>query len=351
MSLTRLVILARAVDFPASVIVADGAGMVVTTGSLRPGGPPPPRMRTILVIPGEEVLTRWIALTAASLDQARAAAAMMLQDDLAQPREALHFALGEPGPDGLRPVCVIARTALEARLVQARSLGFTPDVVVPDCLMLPPAEGEDLIAALLGEVTAVRGRNVAFTAETALAEQLMAGREAERLDDGPRIAGLLAATAAPVNLLQGDFGRRSAKPGGWRRAAVLAGLALASPLIIQAAHIARDDMAAERIERATAAKGDTQRLVSVGESMRKGRDFNGAMSAVFKALERMPGAKLQSLSYRAEGTMRLTLVHDNYSDVATLAGALGPSGLALRDDGSTEAGGRISTDLTLTRAK
>lgn len=353
MSLTRLVLLASRAQEPSPYLVVDGAGMIVTRGTLSGQGAPPPfKGSTLLVIPGMDVTTRWIKLKAASADQARAAAAMMLQDDLAQPREDLHFALGAAGPGGQRPVSVISKARLLELLDQARALGVVPDAVVPDHLMLAQPDGESLLAASLRRAVAVRGRDLAFTAEPDLVTHLANGRALEAIEDPARIESLFAsvAAAAPVNLLLGAERAGARRLGSWRRVTVLASLALASPLLIQAAYIARYDIAAGRVERATAAKGDTRQLVSIGASMRKGRAFSEAMAIVFKALERLPGAKLQSLSYRSDGTMRATVVHDNYSDVATLAGALGASGLALREDGSSEAGGRISTDLTLTRA-
>jgi len=355
MSLTRLVLLAPRAGEPSPYLVVDGAGMIVTRGTLGGQGASAPfKGTTLLVISGVDVTTHWIALKAASPGQARTAAAMMLQDELAQPREDLHFALGPVGAGGLRPVSIIAKARLAALLDQARALGVVPDAVVPDHLMLPAPEGDGLVAANLGEALAVRGRDLAFTVEPELAAQLITGLTLDVADESSRIESHFAASAAsgaPVNLLQGAFDKMGkTASGSWRRAAVLAGLALVSPLLIRAAYIARDDMAVGRVERATAARGDTRRLISMGASMQQGRDFSEAMAVVFKALERLPGAKLQSLSYRSGGAMRLTLTHDNYSDVATLAGALGPSGFALREDGSTEAGGRISTDLTLARA-
>ncbi len=362
MSYTRLVLMTAETDAAAPWLIVDAAGMVVARGSLSgPAGPLPAKTTTILVIPGTEVTTRWITVRAASSAAAAAAAAMMLEDELAVPRERLQAAVGPARADGRRIACVIDRARLQAWLGAADRLGLSPDAVVPDHLMLPqPVPGEWLAAAIGGR-WAVRGPERAFSAEPVLAAILAGGQVLEPVEDAGAVESLLAATAgAPlVNLLQADIAARNMPGAGraWRGVAALAILVLVSPLILSGARIIHGDLMANRLEaqaraHAAAAMGSADGDPVAALRARAARAASGARflsgsAAVFEAIARVPGAGLQALAYQPDGAMRMTLAHDNDSDIATLGQALKAAGYAVRDDGSSPAGGKIVSDLTL----
>jgi len=75
---------------------------------------------------------------------------------------------GEPENDGLRAVSVVDRALMHRFLDRATALGISPDIVVPDhLLLLPPDDG--VLAVGLGDIVSVRGERIAFSAETELA--------------------------------------------------------------------------------------------------------------------------------------------------------------------------------------
>ena len=69
-------------------------------------------MRNVLVIPGADVLIRWIEVKAASEAQARAAALAQLEDHMTSAAGA-HLALGAAEADGCRLVAVLAAVQMK----------------------------------------------------------------------------------------------------------------------------------------------------------------------------------------------------------------------------------------------
>jgi general secretion pathway protein L len=363
MSLTRLILLSASPDEPSPYLVVDPAGMVVTRGSLSAAAPAPPNdVRTVLIVPGQDVTARWLTLKAVSQTQAASAAAMMLADDLAAPRESLHVALAAPDADGERLVCIVGKARMQALMDQATALGAEPDVVLPDYLVLPEPEGETLRSADMGGAVAVRGKKLAFTAERDLVPYLAGDRPFEAVFDPSRMEAMLAETAAgpPINLRQGPFAVGSERAAGWRewrRAAALAGLVLISPLILWGAQIARESQAARAMEnqaRKTAAaivgevSGDPVLALRARASQSGAADrFLDSSAALFEGVARLEGASLQAFAYQADGSVRATLVHGNYTDVEGLTRNLELAGFSVREDAAVEAGGQITTDLTI----
>ena len=346
MSAARIFILASR-----TWLAVDAAGMIVARGEAAKAS----AARTVLVIPGAEVTVRWVALKAAGIEQAAAAAALMLEDEVSAPRESLHFAAGETDAAGRRCVAIITRARMQALLDEARALGCAPAAVVPDCLMLPKPDA-GLIAAEIGGMVAVRGREIAFTAEPELAEHLAGGRTMEMAAaEGLIAAG--AAAGAPVNLLQGAFGAGAKTAGTWRLAAVLAGLAILSPVVVEGAYAVRDRLEGDRIRRvaneqmqATAVRLGVPPKTAflLAGSIGAGERFTKVMAGIFSAAEGMPGARLQTVTYdHRSGAIGVEFTHENYSDTAAFSSALKARGFGVREDGSTEAGGVISTGLML----
>ncbi|HMO44225.1 MAG TPA: hypothetical protein PKB04_13105, partial [Phenylobacterium sp.] len=122
MNRTRIVIAGAAPEAEPRYLLVDELGSIVGRGILpvQEASALTP-MRTVLVIPGAETSVRWLKPTGASEAQARAAALLSLQDELAQAGEALHLALGPPDETGERAACVLAASRLQAAAKSARS--------------------------------------------------------------------------------------------------------------------------------------------------------------------------------------------------------------------------------------
>ena len=212
MSRIRLILIPPSAALPAPCLTLDAHGAVLTRGVLELGsGFAPEPMRTVAVVPGADVLIRWLALPSGSSAQVATTALHLLRDDLAAPAERLTAALGPvAAPGGRRLVAVAGRPLLQTWSDYLASLGLRADVMIPDSLILPePAEEGALTAAVFGADLALRGRELALSLQPDLAEAVAAGRTLARIDRADEIERLLAAAALnpPINLLAGA-GRR-----------------------------------------------------------------------------------------------------------------------------------------------
>ncbi|WP_374467853.1 type II secretion system protein GspL [Phenylobacterium sp.] len=344
-------------------LLVDPFGDVVGRGE-QPvqAGPPDPATDVVLVVPGVEVTARWLHLPTRSDAQARAAAALMLEGETALADEPLHLAVGALEEDGHRLVAAVTEPRLRGWLDLARTYGLALDHVVPDHLMVAEPEGEAPVAVRWGDLVVVRGRRLAFTCEPELAPALLdpmppveEGEAAERrLAAGASLAGL--------DLRQGAFAAADTSRPARRdlvRAGILAGVLLASPLIIDAAGTVRLNLAAGRLEQEAArtVAGILPKGAAVNDpavqaqaalqraQLAAGGGPAGLAARLFAALSEIDQAQAESLIVSPDGALRATVSHTNYSDVEVLRGALARAGMALREGATREEGGRIVTDV------
>jgi len=362
---TRLILLSASSEQPSPYLVVDGAGAIVSRGILTPDVPLPPlKARTILIVPGSEVVTRWLELEAGPQVRVAETAAALLKDQIGAPLDSVHIALGESEDDGHRAVSVIDSSLMQAFIDRSVELGVSPDVVIPDHLMLPAPE-DGVLAVGLGGLVAVRGHRSAFTAEDELASMLIGARRRTTIERGSEIDHLLAAASVypAMNLLQQDFaarGRGRGKWGGYRRIAALAAIAALSPVAIWMAEIVRNEAAARGLEtsaeaRALAIIGDVASRDPINDlrgrlaGLRANDGFMRTTAELFEAISHAKGVELDSLSYLQDGAIRATLIHAASSDMNALRGALEQSGIALNEDAVQERDGRMATTITLNR--
>jgi general secretion pathway protein L len=362
MSKTRLVFLPSSVGDPAPFLTFD-EGRVVARGALRLGDPAPTDpARTVVVAPGTEVAEHRLELPVRTVRQASAAAAVLLEDRLANRGTEPHVALGPTTADGLRSVFVVEAERMRRWTDQAAALGLRPDALVPDYALLPEPEGDETIAALVGERVAFRRRDRAGSTEPDLAPVLL-GDVAAPLDgeERDRLVGRGLDTLA-ADLLQGPFDPRRADGPAWKRwrlSAALAAALLLSPLLLTAAEIVRhrtaaaemdrraDALAAELAPNVRPGSPPDERMRQRLSDLRRGERFVPATAALFTALEQTPGAALMSLLYGEDGAVRATVSHPNYSDVEAMRQAVAEAGFALREDATVTEAGRVLTDVVL----
>jgi general secretion pathway protein L len=359
---TRLVLLSPSSEQPSFFLIVGEAGTIVGRGTLAAYAAF--KGRTILIVPGTDVVTRWLELEDGPQARAAAAAAVLLKDQISAPRDDVHVAVGKPEDGGKRPVSVVDPALMQEFLDRAAELGISPDVVIPDhLLLLPPDDG--VLAVTLGSLVAVRGEQLAFSAEGELASMLIGSRCCRSMERIPEIEQLLAAGSAQlaINLLQQDFaagGRGGAKWNGYRRVAALLAVAALSPLAIWTAEISRNEASARGLEsRAEASArtiiGDAGSADPISElrgrlaGLRANDGFMQTTASLFEAISHAQGVELESLSYLQDGVIRATLIHPATSDLAALRGALKQSGIALGEDAAQERDGRMVTTITLER--
>jgi len=313
-----------------------------------------------------DAVARWLHLPTRSEAQARAAAKLLLQDEQALADEVLHLALGTLEEDGHRLVVAVSQSRMDAWRAWALERGLAPLGIIPDHLLVTePAEGRT-VAVRLGAELVVRGRRLAFACEPELAPILLDGRDPEVVDDPAGAERLFAEGAADptINLLQGALAPRG---GGeltrkrlLRPALLLAALVL-SPLAIDAVQAVRLNLAADRLERESAAelakvlpKGAaindpaahaTARLQRL--ELASGGGPVGSAAQLFAALAEIEGAQIETLLVSPDGAVSATLSHANYSDLELLKGAMRRAGLVFRETATREEAGRILSDVVV----
>lgn len=364
MSRIRLILIPPSAALPASCLTLDAQGTVLTRGVVELGGPEsglaPEPMRTVAVVPGADVLIRWLDLPSGSPAQVAAAALHHLRDDLAAPADRLSAALGPVAATGERRlVAVVGRGLLQTWGDYLASLGLKADVMIPDSLILPePAEEGALSAAVFGADLALRGRELALSVQPDLAEAVAGGRRLERIGRADEIERLLAAAALnpPINLLAGAGRRVEADRRGWKRAGALAAALIVSPLILTlaaAGHAewrARDAAHRAEVVARQAFPDIAPNADAVAEATRRLTTApppggpTAAAAALFAAVESVEGAELDSLTSDENG-VRATVTYAAYQDLDALQQAMAGHGMSLTDESTVDDQGKVVSEV------
>jgi general secretion pathway protein L len=367
-TLWRLIFIPTDHQAAPTVRIIDAGGRILERGTLQIGpNLAPAGARTVLVVPGMDVAVHWLDLPARNALQARSAAAVLLEEGLARPVADTHLALGTPEADGHRIAAAVEIGRMQAWAGFAGLHGLRPDLLLPDHLLLPEPEGDEVIAAELDGWLAVRGRRLAFSCEPDLLEALAPQhRPVRRIAEEAEMARLWAqALASPaLNLLQGGFDPDLAdrpRVGDLRRAVALLAVALLAPALILGAAAWRDQRAADTVQAASAAQvaavlpgGDAAgdplaraqaRLAAL--ELAAGGGPIAAAAQVFAAVEAIADAQVETLIVSADGEVRVGISHTNYSDVELIREALRGAGLPSREESSREEGGRVMSDVVV----
>lgn len=366
MSRTRLVLIPTVASRPAPWMILDAAGTVLERGLLTLESPAVgTTMRTVAVVPGSDVLVRWLDLSQGASSQSRTeaqqrtAALWMLKDDLAATLDRVRLVLGPAVAGEPRLTAVVSEALLHAWTDWLAGMGLKADVLVPDTLTVPEPFDDDVVSAVgFGPAVALRGRRFAAGIEPDLAEAVAGGRRIEPVEDMRRVEQMLIAAALkpPLNLLQGapSTGEGLVR---WRVAAVLAGIALTLPLASTIALAARDDLAAGRASdraeaAASAAFPDMPASADpVSEARRRiatalpPGGATPAAAALFAAVESVDGAELDSFSADPQAGVRATVSYRTYQDMDALKARVAESGLTLTDTSTLDDNGRVVSDI------
>jgi general secretion pathway protein L len=364
---TRIVLLSHTPDTPSlSLVVSEGRVLERRAMEPHPAEPPEP-LRCVLVAPGAQILARWLNLPVRTEAQAGPAAALLLEDQLATPRDRIHLTLGAPTTEGPRLAVVVDPGVLTGWSDQATALGVFPDVIIPDHLTLPEQSDEDLVAVRFGEAYAVRGRELALSCEADLLPLVLGERPWREVADAAEIEAMLmsAAAAPPVNLLNAAASV-VAPPSGWRQlraAAVLLGLLALSPLILSGVNTLRYEAATRRVEVAADARlrtalpaaepivnADAQLRTRI-ERLRASDQFPGAAATLFNALQRANGMELEGLVFEPDKPLRATVSYAAPSDLDLFRAAAQQAGLTVEAAGGAPVEGRLVSDLALSPAR
>ncbi|WP_101925369.1 MULTISPECIES: type II secretion system protein GspL [Luteimonas] len=346
-TLTRLTLLPRGDARAARMWWLDAAGTIVADGAAPPRATPTAaRVREIVAVPGEAVRLLSLEIPTRLPAQALAAARLLVEDKTAV-ATGLHIAIAPPGDDIAAPrlVALADTAAMDTWLGQCAALGIVPDVLLPDCLLLAPADDGALVTAPIEDMLAVRTTDLAFTVEPALAGAIIADSPTRPLAaaDAPTAlaAGALRVASSPsLDLLQFDYARQDrAGRRRRRRLVVLATLAVLSPLVVLGVQALRDSAWAHWLQlRADVVAlqhdptliGSDQPAVSLQarHASRAAPVLLALQSAgLFDALAQLPGARLDSYEFAPATGLRVGLVHTDDAEFDSLRELLAPHGI------------------------
>ena len=345
--------------------MADERGALtseVRSGTLEQAANEVEGRRSVLVLPGNDVLLAEATVPGGSAARAMQAIPFQLEDQLADDVDSLHFAVGTKGKSDDYPVAVIGRDTMDIVRDHCAQAGLRPSEIVPETLALPKFEpdemGESKWTALVdGETAVVRLNGFAgFSTDTDMAGIMLDGAQQnlpentsasmvvyrtdphihmqapENMDVETRAcesrlslyaSGL--ASAPRINLLQGDYSPKKQfdktwKP--WRWTAMLAGilgLTLVAGKALEyrqlSSQVAQLDSQIETVfKEALPSSRMVRPLTQMENHIKKlsGGDFDGFtsnLSQIAASLATQPQTKLRSISFR-EGRFDLDLTTD-----------------------------------------
>ncbi|RCX31670.1 type II secretion system protein GspL [Thioalbus denitrificans] len=356
--------------------------------------------RLAVLVPGERVWVTRVRLAARTRRQREAALPYALEERLADDVESLHCAPGRPGADGSLPAAVVGRELMEAWLSRFAAAGLRVERLLPDCLALPLEPGAwslwseggrtlvrtgpesgyvvdtpnlvHMLRTELHQETAAAPERIVLggTAVPALAAELEAlGIPVERFGPGellPLLAPGASAPKAPLDLLQGPFGRqerigRRLRP--WRLPAALAALWLV--LLVAGKATALHQLRAERAALQAQIDAlyletfsDATRVVDARTQMsqrlerlrgaRPEGGFLGLLQLTADALGDRSGYRLQRVAFD-DGRMDLLLELPALQAVDTLRQRLAAAGLRAEVVSASAQGERVQARLRIGR--
>lgn len=329
---TRLILLSSIAEAPPQWLLLQPGGRRAHGHGL----PLPEADRTVLIVPGAEIRMLWLTLPAGTPPQVHAAARLSLAEHVAEDPQTLHLALGQGEPGQPRLIAAMAPALLQGWLQQAQHWGITPDVVVPDCLMLSPPDNGSTRAVAWDGRWLLRGAQQAASLEPALA-RLVIGQADPHVDDDA-LAQFATGTPA-LDLLQHAFARNTSRTNVDRPRHLrwLAAAVALSPLVLLIAHIARYQIGTRMLHaRAVELVSETTGQPAVGDPLQalanaRRRDASARLAhlgnTLADSLVATPGTQLESLDYQQDGTLKLQVQHPDAAALQLLRQRLQATGV------------------------
>jgi general secretion pathway protein L len=166
--------------------------------------------RVIVLIPGVDVLLTSAVVPSRNRQRILSAIPYMLEEQLAEDVDTLHFAIGKRDQDGRISTAVIDRGRMDDCLQRLRNVGIEPDLIIPETLALPFEPGNWTL--LKGpDVTLVRtGVQSAFALDSDNLDTLLPMALTENDDNMPHQIRWIECTmddnSFPLDLSQFEVG-------------------------------------------------------------------------------------------------------------------------------------------------
>lgn len=333
-----------------------------------PGGIDPAQIGHVMALaPVESCLLHSLAMPAMPDKQAAAVAQRMIAGDSPRADEVLHIVpvSDDVAATGERAfVSVPAETMAQWQAWLTRH-GLTARSIVPAALLIPAGADDMPIRARIGGDDVIRSGASAFPAEPSLVEALCPPDTVLRTmtEDQVDHAIIAACDAPPAELLSGPWApRRRLRFDGadWTRAAKLAAaLALVSILIplilIIRLHHSADQLDEETVAMAvqmgapTSRAEDTiaaadRRLAQLGTGPAL---VTTPIAALVQAMEAAPTVNLDTISWRGDGILSVTLGGPRNEDINPVLEAIQRAGYRITAQARVGTDGRALADITI----
>lgn len=174
---------------------ADNKGNLlsdVLEGTLADAGMYLEGLRTVVILPADDVLLAKTVVPGNSLTRAQQAVPYALEEQVADDVDSLHFALGTKSKEDEYPVAVISHAVMERVLEMLDSANIRPSEIVPETLALPelmPASADMTVwSGLLDNGRAVirMGDHLGFATDLSMAGMMVEGASSSLSDNGAK---------------------------------------------------------------------------------------------------------------------------------------------------------------------
>lgn len=338
-------------DVEFGTAAAEVRSLAVRRGTLDQAAQLAPGRRVVVFVPTADVRLTTVAVPARQLARVLQAVPFVIEDQVAEDVETLHFAVGTRQADDRYPVLIVSRRRLETWVEPLRDHGLRAEVLTPEVLALPVGDGHWNGLVNAGQAVVRHDHWAGFACHADDLHgylQIAAGEHRpplhllvcgdsttdwSRLDWPlkllPGHSSALSALAAgyfdgqAINLLQGAYSQQKDLQKLWRPWRLAAALLLAW-LLIGVAGLAVDNarLAAElrrqdqaNLQRFTALFPSQTRVVNLDAQLEQQlRQLGGGgsggplrlLEVLGQALAATPGLKLGGMQYR-DGALFLSL--------------------------------------------
>lgn len=330
--------------------------------------------RAVAFVPGTRVTVHRADISVKKPAEARRVALFALEDDLAQPVEALHGALGPPGDGADREVQVTSVADMQAWIAALQASGLPDaDLVAPQAC-LPGAPG----MAVGPDEILVRTADSVFALDRGTPDDLIRSLAPDTVPFSDpaedreswllQLAAWHEAAGSVTSLRQGDYSvRRPLQLDGLAAWRPVAGIAAAAAVLwlgsvwleTRALEKQAGQLEAQTRDLVMAAAPDADgRLAVALQTLRQGRAGGSASlrptmatAALYEAIEPVEGAEIRSLRYdAAAGRLNAMVVFGSYADADAIGARLEEKGLSVRLGEARQNGRRVMGELAIEAA-
>ncbi len=343
----------------------------VHSGSLTDAAVAAVGRRVIVFVPATEVVLTQADVPTRNRQRMAAAVPFLLEEQLTEDVEDLHFALGERSVEGRVNVAVVAHAHMRAWVEALKNAALQPDIMIPEILSLPLAADNWTLASEENRALLRTGTASGLTIDSDALPWLLPRLVAEA-DPKPQQVTVLGAVTLPelevpiaratladplltvlgsayqetgaLNLLQGAYSRREQigrlwRP--WRAAAVLLGILVLGQFIVKGIQVHQLEGENDRLRTAINqiyldAFPDAKRVVDAQAQMKQrlaalrggGGDSTSLitlMASVSGPLSSAGNVEIQRVSYK-DGELNVALTINDLQRLEQLKDQLSDQG-------------------------